>query len=133
MANKISLLGRVGQSPEIKYLDSGTAITKFSLATSDKYKDKSGKLQEDTQWHNIVVWSKQAEVIKEHVKKGDQLYIEGKVQYRTYEKDGEKKYFTEIKMQSFEFVGGGVGSAPTSEKEPQSAEPNQDDDDLPEW
>ena len=88
--NKIILSGNVGKDPEVKNLESGKKIAKFSLATTDKNKDKT------TQWHYIIVWEKLAEIVEKYVKKGSYLTIIGSVSYREYEKDGVTKYFTEI-------------------------------------
>ena len=97
--NKIMLLGRLGKDPEVT--DVGEyKVCKFSLATSSKYKK-----QETTTWHNIVAWGKTGEIIAEYHKKGDQIWIEGRVDNRTYEKDGVKKYISEVIVDKFSFVG----------------------------
>ena len=99
--NKVILIGNVGKDPEITYLPSGVAITKFSIATSEKYKDK-----ETTQWHNITTWDKLAEICAEHLRKGKQVYIEGRIEYRTWEKDGIKHNATEIVADKMQMLGG---------------------------
>ena len=99
--NKVILVGFLGKDPEITYLPSGVAITKFSIATSEKYKDK-----ETTQWHNITTWDKLAEICAEHVRKGKQVYIEGRIEYRTWEKDGIKHNATEIVADKMQMLGG---------------------------
>ena len=102
--NKVILHGFVGKDPEIKTLESGKKIAKFSLATQSFRKDKDGN--KITDWHNIVVWDKLAELCEQYVKKGSELIIEGEISYRDYtDKDGVKKYFTEIICHSLEFVG----------------------------
>lgn len=106
MLNKISLIGRVGKDPEIKHLESGAVVAKFSLATSEKYKDKTGETKEQTEWHNVVIWNKLVEVVEKWVKKGDLIYLSGKVTYRSYDKDGETRYFTEINCQELKMLGG---------------------------
>lgn len=100
MANKVILLGRLGSDPEVAYTPKGTAVAKFSLATSEKYKDK-----ETTQWHRIVVWGKLAEICGKYLTKGQQVYLEGKITYQQWEKDGKKNYSTEIVIDKMEFVG----------------------------
>jgi len=100
------LIGNLGQDPEIVTLESGSKLAKFSLATSDYYKNANGEKVEDTQWHNIVAWGKTAEIVESYLTKGKQVAIEGKLIHRTYEtKDGEKKYFTEIKCNELLMLG----------------------------
>jgi single-strand DNA-binding protein len=104
--NKVILVGNLGKDPELKYINSGQAVANFSLATNEKWKDKDGNNQEKTEWHNIVVWKKQAENCAQFLKKGRSVYIEGKIQTREWEKDGEKKYMTEIVAHHVQFLGG---------------------------
>jgi len=105
--NKVILIGNLGKDPELKYTPSGAAVTNFSMATTDRWKDKEGNSQERTEWHNIVLWGRQAEVAKEYLSKGRPVYIEGRIQTRTYDdKDGNKKYFTEIVGEKMQFLGG---------------------------
>ena len=95
--NKVILIGNLGKDPELRYAPSGAAVASFSLATSEQWKDQEGNPQERTSWHNIVVWSKLAEIAAEYLKKGAKVYLEGRLQYRDYEtKDGNKRYVTEI-------------------------------------
>ena len=95
--NKVILVGNVGKDPETRYLDESTAITKFSMATSETYKNKSGERVSTTEWHNIVLWRGLAQVAEKYVKKGTQIYIEGRIKTRSYDDaDGNKKYITEI-------------------------------------
>ena len=109
--NKIIILGRVGRDPELKAIPSGSQVCTFSLATSRVWKDKDGEQQEQTEWHNVVFWNKPAEIIARYVKKGALLLVEGRVQTRTYEKDGVKMYRTEIMGEQFQLppkaLGGG--------------------------
>jgi single-strand DNA-binding protein len=106
--NKVILVGNVGRDPEIKSLPSGTRLATFSLATTDRRsKDENGNPR--TEWHNLVVWDKLADVVERYVTKGKQLYIEGQIRTRSYEKDGQKKFFTEIHVQQMEMLGGGGG------------------------
>ncbi len=105
--NKVILIGNLGKDPELKYTPSGAAVTNFSIATTDKWKDKDGNSQERTEWHNIVLWGRTAEVAKEYLAKGRSVYIEGRIQTRTYDdKDGNKRYFTEVVGEKMQFLGG---------------------------
>jgi len=96
--NKVILIGNLGKDPEIKYTPSGTAVAKFSLATNERFKDKSGEWQDRTEWHNIVAWQRLAEIVGEYVKKGSKLYIEGRLQTSSWDdkESGQKKYRTEV-------------------------------------
>ncbi len=97
--NKVILLGNLGKDPELRYTNSGVAVATFSLATNEQRRDASGTVQEKTEWHNIVAWSKLAEICGEYLKKGSKIYLEGRLQYRTYDdKNGVKRYVTEIVM-----------------------------------
>ena len=100
------IFGRLGKDPELTYTTSGTPCAKFSVATSEKWKDKEGNKQEQTQWHNIVAWKKPAEIIAEYFKKGSQILLTGKVITRSWEgQDGKKNYMTETILRDFEFAG----------------------------
>ena len=95
--NKVILVGNVGKDPETRYLDEGTAFTKFPMATSETYKNKAGERVSNTEWHNVVLWRGLAQVAEKYVKKGTQIYIEGRIKTRSYDdQDGNKKYITEI-------------------------------------
>jgi single-strand DNA-binding protein len=96
--NKVILIGNLGKDPEIKYTPSGTAVAKFSLATNERYKDKSGNWQDRTEWHNIVAWQRLAEIVGEYVKKGSKIYIEGRLQTSSWDdkESGQKRYKTEV-------------------------------------
>jgi single-strand DNA-binding protein len=112
--NKAILVGNLGKDPEVRYLPSGQPVASFSLATSDNYTDRGGARQERTEWHNIVVFGKQAELASQYLKKGRQVYIEGRISNRQYEaKDGSgKRYRSEIIAQRIQFLGGrGSGSS----------------------
>ncbi|PYP93083.1 MAG: single-stranded DNA-binding protein [Candidatus Angelobacter sp. Gp1-AA117] len=112
--NKVILVGNLGKDPEIKYTPNGVPVAKFSLATNERFKDKSGEWQDRTEWHNIVAWQRLAEIVGEYVKKGSKLYIEGKLQTSSWEdkQSGEKKYRTEIVAQDLVLLGGrGEGDA----------------------
>ena len=107
--NKVILLGTLGKDPELKYTPQGTAVAKWSMATNSSYKDKqSGEWKEQTEWHNIVAWQRTAEVAAEYLKKGRQVYIEGRLQTRSWDdkESGAKKYMTEIVVNEMVLVGG---------------------------
>ena len=115
--NKVILVGHVGKDPEIQYIKEDVPVAKFPLATSESYITKNGDKVTNTEWHNIVVWRGLAKVVEKWVKKGSQLYLEGKISTRSYEKDGQKKYFTEIVVKNLEMLGkaqGGDGSSDSS-------------------
>jgi single-strand DNA-binding protein len=97
LRNKVQLIGRLGQEPEIVNLESGKKLAKFSLATNENYTNAKGEKVENTEWHNIVAWGKTAEIIEKYVNKGQEIAIEGRLTSRTYEdKEGVKRYFTEV-------------------------------------
>jgi single-strand DNA-binding protein len=103
--NKVTLVGNVGEAPRFNQLENKQAVAHFSLATSEDYTDKEGKEVKKTEWHRITVWNKRAEVVKNHVKKGDTLYVEGKIQTSSYDdKEGVKRYSTEIICDNFMFL-----------------------------
>jgi len=107
--NKVILIGNLGKDPEVKYTPNGTAVAKFSLATNERYKDKDGNWQDRTEWHNIVAWQRTAEIAGEYLKKGRSVYIEGRIQTRSWDdkETGQKKYMTEIVAQDLVLLGGG--------------------------
>ncbi len=105
--NKVILVGRLGQDPEVRYTPSGVAVANFSLATSEEWTDKnSGEKQERTEWHRIVAWRRLGEICGEYLRKGSQVYIEGKLQTRSWEdRDGNKRYTTEIIANQMQMLG----------------------------
>lgn len=106
LRNSVRLIGHLGAKPEIKTLEKGNKVAKFTIATNESYSDKDGKKVTDTQWHNIVAWGKSVDVIEEYLMKGSEVAIEGKLTTRSYEgKDGEKKYITEIVMHDLVMLG----------------------------
>jgi len=150
MVNKVILIGNLGKDPEVRSTPSGQSVASFSLATSRRWKDKSGNRQEETAWHNIKVWGKQAEIAGQYLKKGKQIYLEGRIEYQTWEdrQSGEKKYRTEIVCDNFQMLGsrgdfegaGGGGGAATAGGGPSYDEGGgggghfggeADDDDIP--
>lgn len=100
--NKIVIVGRLGQDPELKALTSGDKVCTFSVATSRRWNDKNGDLQEETEWHNVVFWNKPAETVARYLKKGSLVLIDGRVQTKTYEKDGVTMYRTQIVGETFQ-------------------------------
>jgi single-strand DNA-binding protein len=141
--NKAILIGRLGKDPELRYTQSGSGVATFSLATDRQWKGQDGQKQRETTWHNIVVWGKRAEVVKEYLTKGQQIYIEGRIVNRSYDdKEGNKKYTSEVVLEDFAFLGsrsetaGSPGAGSESSYQPDSAPPPpsgeaSDDDDLP--
>jgi single-strand DNA-binding protein len=134
--NKVMLIGHLGGDPELKYTPGGQAVANFSVATNEVYKDKEGNQQERTDWHRIVVWSKLAEIAAEYLKKGRLVYLEGRLQTRSWnDKDGIKRYTTEIVAQNFQMLdrkteGGGAPDIPPPSDE-LAPPPQQDREDLP--
>jgi len=105
--NKVILVGRLGQNPEVRYTPSGAAVANFSVATNESWSDKNGQKQERTEWHKVVVWGKLAELCNQFLAKGRQVYLEGRLQTRQWQdKDGQTKYTTEIQAQTVQFLGG---------------------------
>jgi single-strand DNA-binding protein len=107
MLNKVLLIGNLGRDPEVRSTPSGQPVASFSLATSRRWKDKNGQRQEQTEWHNIVVWGRQAEIAGQYLTKGKQIYVEGRIQTRSWDdrQTGEKKYRTEIVCDNFQMIG----------------------------
>jgi single-strand DNA-binding protein len=104
--NKVILIGNVGSDPEIRHLEGGTPVANFRLATSETYTNRNGERITQTEWHNIVVWRGLAEVVEKYVKKGSQLFVEGKIRTRAWDdKDGNKRYTTEIVVDTLQMLG----------------------------
>jgi single-strand DNA-binding protein len=141
--NKVILIGNLGKDPELRYTPGGAAVVNFPIATNERWKDKSGQPQERTEWHNIVLWGRLAEVANDYLKKGSSVYIEGRLQTRSWEdRDGNKRYMTEVvgnQMQMLSREGGGTkmaGARSEDEMEPgampdEGKETDAVDDDLP--
>jgi single-strand DNA-binding protein len=137
--NKVILVGNLGRDAELRYTPGGAAVAKFSLATTEKWTDKSGSLQERTEWHNIDLWGKQAETLNEYLRKGKQVYIEGRLQTDEYtDKEGNKKKTTRVRCDRVVLLGGGGGrgggggdrssDGPSHSSSADAAEPLTDDD-----
>lgn len=133
--NKAMLIGNLGKDPEIKYTPEGLAIAKFSMATKEQWKDKDGQKQDKTEWHNIVAFGKLAEICGEYLAKGKQVYIEGRIQTRSWDdKDGNKKYTTEIVANTMQMLGKADASSKSAVATDENAvvsEPSHTEDDVP--
>ena len=133
--NKVILVGNLGKDPEVRYLDNGVAVANFSLATTENYKNKQGERVSQTEWHNIVFWRGLAEVAEKYLKKGDSVYVEGKLRTRRWEdKDGNTKYTTEILADNMTMLGNKRST--TSEElsntnDSDISNANETEDDLP--
>jgi single-strand DNA-binding protein len=133
MINKVILVGRLGKDPEVRSTPSGVTVAKFSLATDEKFTDKSGEKQERTEWHNIKALGRLGEICGQYLRKGKLVYIEGAIHYDQYEKDGQKRYWTEIVAREMKMLesrgdgGGGGGYDGPS----QSPDNGPSDDDVP--
>lgn len=141
--NKVILIGNVGRDPEVRYLDKDVAVANFPLATSESYTAKNGEKVTTTEWHNIVIWRGLAKVVEQYVKKGDRLYLEGRIRARQWDdKEGNKRYTTEIYADNMEMLGGRsqTGGAEKQQAKPQNETENRvsepdlkqnEEDDLP--
>jgi single-strand DNA-binding protein len=113
--NKVILLGNLGKDAELRYTPGGGAVSTFNLATTEVWNDRNNQRQEKTEWHRVVLWGKQAESLQEYLKKGKQIYVEGRLQTRSWDdKDGNKRYTTEIKADRVTLLGGGSGRGSSS-------------------
>lgn len=133
--NKVMLIGNVGKDPEIRYLDAqnSSKVASFTLATTERYKDRTGETRENTEWHNIVAWRSTADVVEKYVRKGTQLYIEGRIRTRSWDdQNGNKRYTTEITADNLQLLGrkadnpagqGGYGAPAQSYQQPQQQYP----------
>ena len=146
--NKVILIGRLGQNPEVRQTPSGSSVANFSLATNEAWTDKQGQRQEKTEWHRVVVWGKLADLCGQYLVKGRQVFIEGKLQTRQWQdKDGQTKYTTEVLAQTVQFLGGNAqqgagagagnqannygGNAPMAMDASGMSEPSFTEDDIP--
>jgi single-strand DNA-binding protein len=107
--NKVILLGNLGNDPDVKYTQGGQTVTTLSVATTRAWKDRDGNMQEKTEWHRVKLWGKLAEIAGEYLKKGRQVYLEGRLEYGSYDKDGVKHYTTDIVADEMQMLGGGSG------------------------
>ncbi|MDH3253821.1 MAG: single-stranded DNA-binding protein [Acidobacteriota bacterium] len=141
MLNKVMLIGNLGRDPEVRSTPSGQTVASFSLATNRKWKDRDGNRQEQTEWHNIVCWGRQAEIAGQYLSKGRQIFVEGRLQTRSWDdkQSGEKRYRTEIVCDNFQMLGsrsasdfdsGSAGGGAPFPSEPEQ-DSGPDDDDIP--
>ena len=140
MLNKVFLIGRLGRDPEVRYMPNGEAVCNFSVATSEKYTDKNGQRQEATEWHNVTMYRKLAEIAGKYLTKGSQVYLEGKIQSRKYQgKDGIERTAYDIIVNEMKMLGGGNSEQQAQAETPTPpsrqatpATPVEDvDDDIP--
>jgi single-strand DNA-binding protein len=140
--NKVILVGNLGRDAELRYTPGGAAVATLNMATTEVWNDKGGQRQEKTEWHRVVLWGKTAESLQEYLTKGKQIYVEGRLQTRQWEKDGQKHYTTEIRGDRVVLLGGGGGGmGGGSRQQARSASPSEDpmlepgtdltDDDIP--
>lgn len=128
MLNKVILIGRLSRDPEVRYMPNGEAVCNFSVATSEKYTDKNGQRQEVTEWHNVTMYRKLAEIAGEYLKKGSQVYLEGKIQSRKYQgKDGIERTAYEIIASEMKMLGGNA-QTPAQKQQPAQAQDDISDD-----
>ncbi|WP_448970230.1 single-stranded DNA-binding protein [Neisseria sp.] len=134
MLNKVILIGRLGRDPEVRYMPNGEAVCNFSVATSESWKDSNGQKQERTEWHNITMYRKPAEIAGQYLTKGSQVYLEGKIQSRKYQgKDGIERTAYEIIANEMKMLGGNTQTPAQNPQPAQAQAPAQDDisDDVP--
>jgi single-strand DNA-binding protein len=136
--NKVILVGNLGRDPEVRHTSSGTPVANFTMATTERWNDASGERKEQTEWHRIVVWAKQAEIVGEYLRKGRQVYVEGSLQTREWtDREGNKRYTTEVRAQRVQMLGrrddhqpvAAPGTSPAADgAEPQAG---YEEDDIP--
>ena len=144
--NKVILVGNLGRDAELRYTPGGAAVATLNLATTETWNDKEGQRQEKTEWHRVILWGKQAETLNQYLQKGKQIYVEGRLQTRQWDdKDGNKRYTTEIRGDRIVLLGGGggggMGAGGGGRQQPRSAGPSEEhmiepgseltDDDIP--
>ena len=116
--NRVQLIGHLGQAVELKHLEGGGSVATMSVATNEEWKDKAGQRQERTEWHRVVVWNKLAEHCAKYLDKGRQIFVEGTLRTREWEKDGERRFATEVIARQVIFLGGGNGNGSKRRDEP---------------
>ena len=138
--NKVILIGNLGKDPEVRYLESGTAVANVSLATTERYKDRNGEQVENTEWHDLEMWSGLAKIAEQYLRKGQTIYVEGKIKTDSWQDDqGNKRYRTKIRVQEMTMLGGRPGGgdsasagAPKATSSPQPSAPAPVDATTPE-
>ncbi|MBM4301750.1 MAG: single-stranded DNA-binding protein [Deltaproteobacteria bacterium] len=133
--NKVILVGNLGADPEMRYTADGTAVCNFRIATTEKFKDRQGNMQERTEWHKVVAWTKLAEICGQYLSKGKQVYIEGRIRNESWEKDGVKQYSYKIEANNMQMLGGAGGRGQDQDREPEPPfgrpEGGAPEDDIP--
>ncbi|MBW6491095.1 MAG: single-stranded DNA-binding protein [Lentimicrobium sp.] len=134
--NKAILIGNLGRDPEIQNFDKGVKKASFSIATTETYRNREGQEMEQTEWHNIILWRGLAEIAEKYLRKGSQVYIEGRIRNRSYEKDGQKRYITEIECDTLNLLGSRHSTDTTPQSEQSVGTPSApiiptEEDDLP--
>lgn len=131
--NKAIILGNLGDDPEVRYMPNGDAACNFRVATTEKWKDKGGEQKEQTEWHRVSFFGKQAEICGEYLKKGSAVYVEGRIHTRKWtDKEGQERYTTEIRGDRMQMLGGkGDASKPAPAKAAKAGAPDEMDDDIP--
>lgn len=122
--NKVIILGRLGKNPELRYTTNGTAVCRFSVATSENYVNNNGEKVENTEWHRIVVWNKLAEHANNYLVKGSQVYLEGKLKTTSYDKEGQKHWATDVHVNTLRFIGGKPSGSEENSDQNQGPNPN---------
>jgi single-strand DNA-binding protein len=130
MLNRATIMGNLGADPEVRTTTGGQTVATLRIATNEKWKDKEGNPQEKTEWHRVIAWGKTAELCGQYLTKGRQVYVEGRITTREWEKDGEKKYTTEIVAYKVLFIGGKPEGS-SSSRPPEPPAPETPEDDFP--
>lgn len=137
MLNKVMLIGNLGKDPEVRHLENGTAVASFSVATNENYRDKAGEWQTITEWHNVVAWRNLAERVERDLKKGNRVYVEGKITTRKWQdQNGQDRYTTEVVAQMLRLLdrressGGTFGNFPSAADEPKAVQSNMSNPDA---
>jgi len=132
--NKVILIGHLGRDPEVRTLETGTKVARFSIATTEIFKDKNGERKDHTEWHNIICWRNLAEIAEKYLAKGKQIYVEGRLRTRSWEEGGIKRFTTEIQADTFTMLGGKTEETAASPIPMPTQEPSSNtksDNDLP--
>jgi single-strand DNA-binding protein len=136
--NKVMLIGNLGRDPEVRTLENGTKVAKVSLATTERYKDRNGNPQDQTEWHNLEIWGELAKIAEQYLRKGKQIYVEGKIKTDSWEDNGVKKSRTVIRVSSFTMLGGNTEASDGAQRQENNAGKKPEDfisassvDDLP--
>lgn len=131
--NKVMLIGNAGKDPEVRHLENGVAVVTLPIATTERYKDRNGEFKEQTEWHNVVFWRSLADIVEKYVKKGSQIFIEGKLRTRNWEdQSGQKKYITEIVAENLRLLGrrGGEGDNNNQQNNQNYSKPSASNNDV---